>query len=366
MCKKLFSLASIGSVCLTCLWLLLSFVYASSSTENVDIDNDGLANDIEEALGSEPYLKDTDGDGIADKDEVHDVMNPRDSDQDGRLDVVDLDDDNDGIPSVIEGIADIDNDKIPNYLDDDSDGDGLLDADEVRLSYRDEDNDYIDDLFDVDMTNRADENGDGIIDGFVLFDSDNDGTADIWDNDGKTKIDSKRPLTVKKEVSTQYPVVLDVQPKSMEKVNKDNTSTVETYGGSGLFYCANSGKIISGISRFLVTPSHRVALIKNASEGRYQWRTEEKGIYVLQFSLPIGLRVVQCLGKGRLILKETDESPAVLGKGESISKKGYLEKTADNMQHWYTSFEIKQGAPLFVNNNIPLQGELCNKSTTTH
>ncbi|HHL18423.1 MAG TPA: hypothetical protein ENJ33_01660 [Thiothrix sp.] len=346
-------------MCLTCLWLLSSFVYALPLTENIDIDNDGLANDIEEALGSEPYLKDTDGDGIVDKDEVHDVMNPRDSDQDGRLDVVDLDDDNDGIPSVIEGVADIDNDKIPNYLDDDSDGDGLLDADEVRLSYRDEDNDYIDDLFDVDMTNRADKNGDGIIDGFVLFDSDNDGTADIWDNDGKTTIISKRPLTVKKEVF-QDSVVLDV-PKSMEKAHEDNKSAAETYGGSGFFYCANSGKIVSGISRFLITPSHHVALIKNASEGAYQWRTEKKGIYVLQFSLPVGMRVVQGLGKGRLILKETDESPTVLGKGESTSKKGYLEKTADNMQHWYTSFEVKKGAPLFINNNIPLQGELCDK-----
>ncbi len=351
MCKKLFSFASIRSICLTCFWLLSSFVYASSSTENIDIDNDGLASDIEEALGSEPYLKDTDGDGIADKEEVHDVMNPRDSDQDGRLDVVDLDDDNDGIPSVIEGVADIDNDNIPNYLDDDSDGDGLLDADEVRLSYRDEDNDYIDDLFDVDMTNRADENGDGIIDGFVLFDSDNDGMADIWDNDGKTTIVSKRPLSAKKErsqsITSQKPVALDA------------VSAMETYGGSGFFYCANSSKIISGISRFQITPSHRVALIKDASQGAYQWRTEEKGIYVLQFSLPVGVRVVQGLGKGRLILKETDESPSVLGNGESIAKKGYLEKTADNIQHWYTSFEIKQGAPLFINNNIPLQGTLC-------
>jgi hypothetical protein len=194
------------------------------------------------------------------------------------------------------------------------------------------------------MTNRADENGDGIIDNFVLFDSDNDGTADIWDNDGKTTIVSKRPLIAKQEqqpIATQDPV--------------------ETYGGSGFFYCANSGKIISGISRFMITPSHRVALIENATEGAYQWRTDEKGIYVLQFSLPVGVRVVQGLGKGRLILKEGNESPTVLGKGESILKKGYLEKTSDNIQHWYTSFEIKRGAPLFINNNIPLQGELCDK-----
>jgi len=357
MCKKLFSFANTQLVWLACLWLLSAFVYAAPVTKNNDndIDNDGLTNDIEEALGSEPYLMDTDGDGINDKDEVHDVMNPRDSDQDGRLDVVDLDDDNDGIPSVIEGTDDIDNDNIPNYLDDDSDGDGLLDADEVRLSYRDEDNDYIDDLFDVDMTNRADENGDGIIDDFVLFDSDNDGKADIWDDDGKTSIVSKRPLVTKKDVIISSQIRTSMQAQQPMVIQ----GSVKAYGGSGFFYCANNGKIISGISRFMITPSHRVALIKDASEGAYQWRTEEKGIYVLQFNLPVGVRVVQGLGKGRLILKENDESPSVLGKGESIAKKGYLEKTSANIQHWYTSFEIKQGAPLFINNNIPLQGELC-------
>lgn len=383
--QRIFSMA-------VCLFLSLFIVVTSAialEEENIDVDNDGLANDIEEGLGSESYLADTDGDGINDKDEVHDVMNPRDSDQDGRLDVLDLDDDNDGVPSVIEGIEDRDNDNIPNYLDTDSDGDGLPDADEVRLSYRDSDKDYVDDVFDADVTRGADKNGDGIIDDVALFDSDKDGVADIWDDDGKTSIVSKKPLTVEQDQTKVKPVqqqTSQTNPSTNVTSDKPLAAAIKnqvsqalqsegrpindpqskakkaTYGGSGFFYCANSGKIITGISQFVITPSHRVALIKDARDGVYQWRTEEKGVYVLQFKLPVGVRVVSGSVRGRIILNEGDDSPYVLGYGKSPTKKGYIDNVANNMKPWYNSFEMKQGAPLFVNNNIPLQGDLCDKS----
>ncbi len=51
-----------------------------------------------------------------------------DSDGDGVSDLVDVDDDNDGILDIIEGTTDTDLDTIPNYLDLDSDGDGCPDA----------------------------------------------------------------------------------------------------------------------------------------------------------------------------------------------------------------------------------------------
>ena len=41
------------------------------------------------------------------------------------------DQDNDTIPDNIEGAADVDGDNLPNFLDTDSDGDGLLDIEEV-------------------------------------------------------------------------------------------------------------------------------------------------------------------------------------------------------------------------------------------
>jgi len=67
---------------------------------------------------------DTDGDGIPD----HTEGTVADSDFDGVPNYLDLDSDNDGILDSDEGIADTDFDGIPNYLDLDSDNDGITDA----------------------------------------------------------------------------------------------------------------------------------------------------------------------------------------------------------------------------------------------
>ncbi|WNC71018.1 OmpA family protein [Thalassotalea psychrophila] len=95
---------------------------------SVDTDEDGIPNYQDE---------DSDNDGTPDADE-----GTTDTDEDGIPDYIDesdteiiannteLDSDNDGISDIEEGNEDLDNDGIPNHLDTDSDGDGILDADE--------------------------------------------------------------------------------------------------------------------------------------------------------------------------------------------------------------------------------------------
>ncbi|WP_299336197.1 hypothetical protein [uncultured Psychroserpens sp.] len=91
-----------------------------------DDDNDGIPSDLEgrgaqAEDGSYPNAIDSDGDGIPD--------------------YIDEDDDNDNVPTAIEEFdpnedgditdaLDTDNDGTPNYLDNDDDGDGVLTADE--------------------------------------------------------------------------------------------------------------------------------------------------------------------------------------------------------------------------------------------
>ena len=71
--------------------------------------------------------KDTDGDGISDKNE-----GTKDTDGDGKADYLDTDSDNDGISDKNdEGTKDTDGDGIADYLDTDSDNDGLSDKDET-------------------------------------------------------------------------------------------------------------------------------------------------------------------------------------------------------------------------------------------
>ncbi|HUL43791.1 MAG TPA: OmpA family protein [Bacteroidota bacterium] len=126
---------------------------------SADPDHDGLTNDEEKELGTDPHNADTDGDGISDGDEVHvyhtDPLK-KDTDGDGlsdydeifkyHTDPLKVDTDGDGLS---------DGDEVLKYHTDplkmDTDGDGLSDGDEV-LKY------HTDPL-------KMDTDGDGLSDG---------------------------------------------------------------------------------------------------------------------------------------------------------------------------------------------------------
>ena len=146
-----------------------------SNTGGTDNDMDGIDDDRDpvdtDGDGVADYRdEDSDNDGIPDADE-----GANDSDNDGTPDYRDDDSDGDGIPDADEGANDSDNDGTPDYLDNDSDGDGIPDADEGA---NDSDNDGIPDYRDEDSDN------DGIPDADEgVNDSDNDGTPDYRDED---------------------------------------------------------------------------------------------------------------------------------------------------------------------------------------
>ncbi|WP_405379751.1 gliding motility-associated C-terminal domain-containing protein [Maribacter sp. LLG6340-A2] len=189
----------------------------ATKTYGLDNDADGISDDIDE---------DDDNDGITDV-----VEGTGDFDGDGTPDYLDLDSDNDGIPDVVEngnGALDTDNNGsidpsesspgsngIPdavedggtdgagvsgtpinsdgiggaNYIDIDSDNDGIMDIVEaqpsngaVQLSNNDSDLDGIDDAFDSDnggnfINNPTNSDADIHAD-YLDFDSDNDGIVD--------------------------------------------------------------------------------------------------------------------------------------------------------------------------------------------
>ena len=103
--------------------------------QDVDSDNDGIPND-QDAL---PLDTDNDGvdnsadpdddsDGVPDGDDLF----PLDADNDGVSDDLDADDDADGIEDSVDAMPfDTDNDGLRNDSDDDDDNDGLSDVDEI-------------------------------------------------------------------------------------------------------------------------------------------------------------------------------------------------------------------------------------------
>ncbi|RVU24229.1 hypothetical protein EOJ36_09930 [Sandaracinomonas limnophila] len=148
--------------------------------KNGDCDGDGISNHMETNTSGLPLDFDGDGvpnylDGDSDNDGIPDAVEKnRDSDGDGWADYQDLDSDNDGIADKVEaGPAptnpiDSDGDGIQDYLDLDSDADGISDAAEA---------------IDVFAANR-DDNFDGRIDKKGVFiDANNNGWADISEGD---------------------------------------------------------------------------------------------------------------------------------------------------------------------------------------
>lgn len=109
-----------------------------------------------------------------------------DADGDNIPDYLDSDSDNDGLNDAIEGKGDPDNDGLPNFIDRDSDNDGIPDAVEKATDAdRDGKPNYIDldsdgDGIDDSYEGVVDSDGDGVMN-FLDSDSDNDGISDRYD-----------------------------------------------------------------------------------------------------------------------------------------------------------------------------------------
>lgn len=194
-----------------------------------DADGDGIRNS-DESKGVDPY-------GDSDNDQLYNyldndtsgngnnvVQDDFDVDQDGIPNFMDLDSDNDGIydivesgygsldtnndgkynfldtnynPSIVVVLLDSDGDSIPNAYDIDSDNDGIIDLIEgqngqnfMGLSGIDKNRNGVDDVFDIEFlgtpNGTQDSDGDGQMD-YLDMDSDNDGitdTVEAYDNDG--------------------------------------------------------------------------------------------------------------------------------------------------------------------------------------
>ena len=203
--------------------------------QDIDSDNDGIPDGFEESNIPPLSGADADFDGLDnvidvdftggndfDFDGIDDALEPTDSDGDATPNHLDPDSDNDGIPDGLEaddvpvladndadtdgvddaldvdlvggvdannnGIRDsfeprdTDSDGIRDFLDVDSDNDGILDGTEADVAGVDTDVDGIDDQFDVDQTFGVDADGDGVDDA-TATDTDNDGRPDFRELD---------------------------------------------------------------------------------------------------------------------------------------------------------------------------------------
>ena len=157
----------------------------------IDTDGDAIKNGDEGSAtnrdsdgdGTPDYLDDdSDDDGISDLDEAGDGIfgtPPVDSDGDGLADFIDEDSDNNGIDDGDEPTGDLDGDGVTDRLDLDDDGDGVNDAVEIRGDGADCDGNGVADPGGLPQLPR-DCDGDSVPD-YRDFDSDSDGIPDALD-----------------------------------------------------------------------------------------------------------------------------------------------------------------------------------------
>ncbi|WP_218597803.1 T9SS type A sorting domain-containing protein [Polaribacter sp. NJDZ03] len=133
------------------------------------VNSDGVPTLVEAGSGLGQAIGDSQNSSVQNCDTT-------DTDLDGVIDLVDLDDDNDGILDSVEGTGDDDGDGVINSLDTDSDGDGCPDALEGSANFT---------LADVDVNNRltgnVDEDGIPLLatsTGQTVGDSQNDSVQD--------------------------------------------------------------------------------------------------------------------------------------------------------------------------------------------
>ncbi len=174
---------------------------AAVTLSGKDTDKDGLDDSVDKTNGySNPNINVSDVYASypdKNKDDFNvDFRQAEDFDFDGVVDTEDLDDDNDGILDIDEGILtnrDSDNDGIPDYQDLDSDNDGILDIMETGGTDPHRKGNYTTDFVDANNNGLHDSievepgvsshvlsdfDGDGY-DNYVDLDADNDGIPDV-------------------------------------------------------------------------------------------------------------------------------------------------------------------------------------------
>ena len=252
--------------------------FKSDRLEGWDVNGNGSINGVERNYSG---TIDTDGDGLLDQyDDVNDITlvgnvsnntspttypdinNPgnnmdwrewQDADKDGVADMNDIDDDNDGIPDLIENggydvLGDADSDGINNYLDPtpgagmpafvDTNADGIndyYDSDKdgiINNLDRDSDNDGISDVVEA---GGADANGDGVIDNYT--DTDGDGFSQNVDANNTGEAGSGNGLGLPDFDSDGVPNIFD-----LDSDNDGIPDVVEAYGTD-----ANNDGLLDGL-----------------------------------------------------------------------------------------------------------------------
>ncbi|MCB1459376.1 MAG: DUF11 domain-containing protein [Nitratireductor sp.] len=185
---------------------------------------------------------------------------------------------------------------------------------------------------------------------FNWTDSDGDGASDLNENTSGSGSGTGSPGG----------------PSSSDR-DGDGIPDASDYDPTGLFYCEADGRILSGGlitvenltaggSQTGVGSNADITIVKDGSDGNYQFHVTAPGDYRLSYTLPAG----GVASTTRLALPPLDATsllpanPAVLGSGE-FGSTGFLADFTAGANPFHLDFTFEAGDPVIFNNNIPLQ-----------
>lgn len=169
--------------------------------------------------------------------------------------------------------------------------------------------------------------------------------------------------------------VIDAFESASADRDGDGIPDAFDYDPTGYFYCETNGRIVAGGQIAVENlrtggrqtgtgSSHGIAVLRDGSDGRYQFHVTETGRYRLHYRLPRAgtASVERQPGPPLNLAAFAGDSPAVLGSGEAAAT-GRLADHASAANPFHLEFVVEPGAPAVLNNNIPLR--LCGSPALT-
>jgi hypothetical protein len=330
----------------------------------LDTDRDDIGDAHEAVLyGTNRFQRDTDGDGLDDKDEISRQLDPahadtnRDFVRDGDQlasggDPIDPDTDHDGMPNAYETLygldplvndtlGDLDSDGVPNGVefesernpavnDEDWDQDGMPNDWEVSYLLEPEEDDSGEDP-DGDGLTNLEEYLQGLDPTVDDTDVDSDGILD--------HVEGRDALPPPDRDGDGVPDWLDFDP-------------------TGYFYDEQTGRIVSG-GQITIDGPAGLQVFGDGSDGYYRFTATVAGTYTITPIPPQNYMLsTTCLQQDPPPFDPTlllPTNPVSLGNGENMES-GFLTGDLPPIcTEFYLRIDLEPDDPIVINNNIPLQ-----------
>lgn len=216
-----------------------------------------------------------------------------------------------------------------------------------------------------DYESPQDANGDNIYE--ALFEATDANGDPLLDPDGQP-ITARFTLTVQDLVEGVLPGSEAAQAgysdRDQDGIPDAFDPSPDEYDPQGFFYCEDDGRIVpgggivvtnsSGGSNSEVGTANGIRIVKDGSDGEYQWFAQQEDTFTVQYTPPPGTTLNTAENEGLLdVTNLLPDNPAFVGSQEDGTS-GQLIDFSLAANAYYDTFIIEAGDPHVLGNNLAL------------